>query len=336
MKTFLSGSLLALFAASLYEALTLFGTTSRLAGDILLVFVEVVGIVLIRAEIFGKPPGYRKAGFVCMLGLSAGLVTIERWATHTTPTQDVSKAGDSVAQVPSVRKPEVRIATQLDKALSAHGAAVQPHRSAQSVRTDVRGNDNTVGSVTQEGVNNIAQIGNNNQATIEAKPLVRSMAVELQLICELRSGFKPPHSPRTLILSSGGAGASFAGLGRAAVLVPHGTRTVDSMSGRLVFRQWFSYDDTGGLIGTPIPDLERITHLDINPAWDGGSWCSRVDGARIGIFVNEHLVLDRTLAPGGFDVPETQPLQGSEELIPGWPRLSVDLGFDANVLASVR
>src|ERR1022692_1283975 len=115
--------------------------------------------------------------------------------------------------------------------------------------------------IEQKGTNNIAQVGNNNQATIEAKPLVRAMVVEAQIVCDVREGTKPPESFSVMMVAA--PGAIFRGLARTTALSAHGTVVVkhypDESSPTVLVQEWFTNDEAHGLIGAPIEDLINIT-----------------------------------------------------------------------------
>jgi hypothetical protein len=176
-----------------------------------------------------------------VIGAGVAFVTVDHWVARPNSTVESNK---QIATREQGVVPE-RAQTALPTTQARTSKASTSPSNGQSTRAHLTGNNNAVGTIAQEGTNNIAQIGNNSQATIEAKPLVRSMSLELQLICELREGSKPPNSPVVFMFTTG-SGASFVGLGRAASLVPSGQRTVDSLSGRLVFQESFGRDETGG------------------------------------------------------------------------------------------
>jgi len=153
----ISGGLFALFAGLIFQALTLFGVISVLAGHIAIVTAWIVGSVLIATEILlGRKVGH-KAIWIVSLGML--LLALDLWAMHVRHGLDV--AGESQSNQP--QKPQSQ-QNQPEQAPPKDIPASGPTPAAKSEQHPARRpKPIPAGGVAQSGKSNGAVNGNISQ-----------------------------------------------------------------------------------------------------------------------------------------------------------------------------
>ena len=267
-------------------------------------------------------------------GVIVGLAVWGVTRHYDKPTPSDAVAQPTTQPEPQAAQPEAK-AKEIPSPNQAHQQGVRK----QKVKIEQHGEGSGAvgGNISQGPCSNLQIGGSNTQASIEnctpTKPLIRSIVVAFRAVCQLRTGYQAPTAAAWIMMTTG-SWASFVGLGRTAQLLPRGPEKIDRTLDEVAFYQYFSDDENHALIGAPIEDLVRVTSITITPFWKGGSWCSKVDGTSISVYVNETLVLDAQ-GPSGNLIPETERLPGGRS-IPGWPRPEIPVKFEADRLAQLK
>ena len=217
-----------------------------------------------------------------------------------------------IAVVGSFFVPEVRQHLGLERATSS---VISSATKAPPIRTEntsvagnnniagntVLGNSNVVGShnrvisgnrlstgkITQSGTNNIAQVGNNNQATITAVPTVNSIVLEGSTVCDVTEGQAIPLERSPFLLLSGDA-VYLGGSGQQIDLVPV-SPTLHPRQGenRVGTIQRFALPQDSEWLGKPVSELSFVDKVSFSFVGLGGwQWCAALHGMDLSVAVN--------------------------------------------------